>query len=34
MIESDSHTFARPGDEAALLAAVERALAALARQAG
>lgn len=33
-IESDSHTFARPGDEAALLAAVERALAALGRQAG
>lgn len=28
-IPSDSHTFARPGDEAALLAAVERALRAL-----
>ena len=26
IIESDSHTFAREGDEAALLAAVERAL--------
>lgn len=33
-IDSDSHTFARPGDEAALLAAVQRALAALAPQAG
>ncbi len=30
---TDSHTFARPGDEAALLGAVERALAALAPQA-
>jgi exosortase A-associated hydrolase 1 len=29
-LATDSHTFARPGDEAALLAAVERALAALA----
>lgn len=28
-LDTDSHTFARPGDEAALLAAVERALAAL-----
>jgi hypothetical protein len=25
-IDSDSHTFSRPGDEAALLAAVEAAL--------
>ena len=33
-IDSDSHTFARPGDAASLLAAVERALAALAPQAG
>lgn len=33
-IDSDSHTFARVGDEAALLAAVERALQALAPQAG
>lgn len=33
-IDSDSHTFARPGDEAALVAAVERALIALAPQAG
>ncbi len=32
-LATDSHTFARPGDEAALLAAVERALAALAPQA-
>ena len=32
-LDTDSHTFARPGDEAALLAAVERALAALAPQA-
>jgi exosortase A-associated hydrolase 1 len=30
-IDSDSHTFARPGDEAALAAAVERALIALTR---
>jgi exosortase A-associated hydrolase 1 len=32
-LATDSHTFARPGDEQALLAAVERALAALAPQA-
>jgi exosortase A-associated hydrolase 1 len=32
-LATDSHTFARPGDDAALLAAVERALAALAPQA-
>lgn len=34
VVGSDSHTFARPGDEETLLAAVERALAALAPQAG
>lgn len=32
-LATDSHTFARPGDEAALLAAVERAIAAIAPQA-
>jgi len=34
VMETDSHTFARPGDEAMLLGSVERALAALAVQAG
>jgi hypothetical protein len=33
VLETDSHTFARPGDEAMLLGAVERALAAVAVQA-